>query len=69
MAVTGLTLSRFGDGIRVPVTTISETSPSASWAAACVAELVAGRGRALTNNELAELVGRIHMEPQLQTLN
>ena len=29
----------------------------------------AGRGRALTNNELAELVGRIHMEPQLQTLN
>jgi len=29
----------------------------------------AGRGRALTKNELAELVGRIHMEPQLQTLN
>jgi len=29
----------------------------------------AGRGRVLTNSELAELVGRIHMEPQLQTLN
>lgn len=29
----------------------------------------AGRRRALTHNELAELVGRIHMEPQLQTLN
>jgi hypothetical protein len=29
----------------------------------------AGRGRVLTNAELAELVGRIHMEPQLQTLN
>jgi hypothetical protein len=28
----------------------------------------AGRGRALTHNELAELVGRIQMEPQLQTL-
>jgi hypothetical protein len=30
---------------------------------------VAGRGRALTPSELAELVDRIHMEPQLQTLN
>jgi hypothetical protein len=29
----------------------------------------AGRGRALTTSELTELVGRIHMEPQLQTLN
>jgi hypothetical protein len=30
---------------------------------------VAGRGRALTTSELAELVDSIHMEPQLQTLN
>src|SRR3989344_1389166 len=34
-AVTGLTLSRFGDGIRVPVTTTSEISSEAVWAAAC----------------------------------
>jgi hypothetical protein len=30
---------------------------------------VAGRGRALSTGELAELVDRIKMEPQLQTLN
>src|SRR5688572_1182673 len=36
MAVTGLTLSRFGDGMRVPVTTTSETSSEVSvWAIAC----------------------------------
>jgi hypothetical protein len=29
----------------------------------------AGRGRALTTNELGEIVGRIQMEPHLQTLN
>ncbi len=53
--VTGATLVRFGVGMRVPVTTISETSPAAASAAAA---WVADRPRRATPQIIEEAIRR-----------
>jgi hypothetical protein len=50
--VTGAMEVRFGDGMRVPVTTISETSPLAASAAAAAADVA----DASTANPLSRVV-------------